>query len=195
MYCLSCGEEIRDDSTYCKHCGADVTGDEDIENEESTSTDDTGTSAADTGKPDYGTDSHTPDPEATNPDFGTTGSGTEASGSNNTEESIPATSSEGSSNTFAAITHVIAYFTWIIGPIIIYLIADDDYLKENAANAFNWQFTLFIYLVISAVLIILLVGVLMIAIFALLDLIFVIVATAKAAGGEAWTYPITIEVL
>ena len=100
------------------------------------------------------------------------------------------------SNTgMAAISHILALFLWILGPILIYAIADDPFVKQNAANATNWQIMLTIYMIISFVLVIVLIGILFIFLLILLDIIFIIIATIKAADGEAWKYPLTPELL
>ncbi len=95
----------------------------------------------------------------------------------------------------AALTHILALFTWILGPLLVYVFTDDEFVKENAANALNWQISFSIYMVISAVLMVVLIGFLFVVILGLLDLIFCIVAAVKASEGEAWDYPITINLL
>lgn len=97
--------------------------------------------------------------------------------------------------TIAALTHILALFTWVIGPIIILVASDDAFVKENARNALNWQIMLTIYMIISGILILLLVGFFLVFIFAILDLIFCIVAAVKAADGDAWKYPITLDLI
>lgn len=97
--------------------------------------------------------------------------------------------------TIAAVTHIVALFTWIIGPIIILVASDDEFVVENARNALNWQIILTVYLLISAILIIVLIGAFLLFIFAILDMIFCIIAAVKAADGEAWKYPITPDIV
>ncbi len=99
--------------------------------------------------------------------------------------------SSNGNTTLAALTHILALFTWVIGPVIVLLITEDEFVKENARNAINWQIFLFIYSLIGLVLVFLLVGIFVLLILGLLDLVFIIVATVKAADGEAWTYPLT----
>lgn len=97
--------------------------------------------------------------------------------------------------TMAAITHLLALFTWLIGPLVVLFVTDDEFVKENARNAINWQISLTIYSIVSSLLILLGIGLLLIAVLGLLDLIFIVVATVKASDGEAWSYPITIDLL
>jgi uncharacterized Tic20 family protein len=95
----------------------------------------------------------------------------------------------------AAITHILALFTGLLGPIIIYAVTDDPFVKENAANATNWQIMLIIYSIISGFLVLVLIGILFILVLVFLDFVFIILATIKATNGEAWEYPITPALL
>ncbi|MFP9060269.1 DUF4870 domain-containing protein [Natrialbaceae archaeon A-chndr2] len=97
--------------------------------------------------------------------------------------------------TFAAITHILALLTWVIGPLIVYLVTEDQFVKENARNALNWQIMFTIYMTVSAVLLLVLIGFVLILILPLLDLVFCIIAAIKASEGEAWTYPATPDIL
>ncbi|WP_227014937.1 DUF4870 domain-containing protein [Natronorubrum aibiense] len=47
--------------------------------------------------------------------------------------------------TFAAITHVLGRLTWIVGPLIVLLVTEDEFVEENARNALNWQLMFTIY--------------------------------------------------
>jgi len=93
----------------------------------------------------------------------------------------------------AAVAHIVGFVTSIIGPLIMYLILDDEFAKRNAANALNWQIMVFIYLLISGILTFLLIGLALIPLVLLLDLIFCIIAAVKASQGETWSYPITYD--
>jgi len=97
--------------------------------------------------------------------------------------------------TLGILTHVLAIFTGFIAPLIIYLIAKDKFTKDNAREALNWQITFILYMIISTILVIILVGFLMYAIFGVLNLIFCILAAVKASDGEVYTYPMTLRLL
>ncbi|GAB7090790.1 hypothetical protein JCM18237_10610 [Halorubrum luteum] len=109
--------------------------------------------------------------------------------------SVDVASSAPKNTTMAALTHVLALFTWVVGPLVVYLVTDDAFVKENARNALNWQISLTIYTLISLVLVLLVVGFLALIVIGLLDLVFIVIATVKAADGEAWSYPITIDIV
>jgi uncharacterized Tic20 family protein len=95
----------------------------------------------------------------------------------------------------AALAHILGLLTWVVGPLVIYLASDDEFAKENAANALNWQIMFTIYFTVSAVLVIALIGFLLMPLVGLLDLIFCILAAVKASDGEAWEYPLTPNIV
>lgn len=95
----------------------------------------------------------------------------------------------------AVLTHVLAYFTWIIGPLVVLIASKDSFAQNNARTALNWQISLTIYTVISFVLMLVLVGFVLIFVLALLDIVFTVLAAVRAADGEAWPYPMAIPFL
>jgi hypothetical protein len=95
----------------------------------------------------------------------------------------------------AAITHILALFTWLIGPLVVLLVSDDEFVKANARAAINWQIWLTIYSVIAGVLILVGIGLLLLPLLGLIDLVFVVIAAVKASNGEVWSYPLTIDLL
>lgn len=95
----------------------------------------------------------------------------------------------------AAITHILALFTWVLGPLLILVVTEDEFVKENAKNAINWQIFFAIYMIISMVLMLVLIGFLLALLVALLDLVFCILAAVKASDREAWSYPLTLDLL
>ncbi|EMA57278.1 DUF4870 domain-containing protein [Halorubrum lipolyticum] len=95
----------------------------------------------------------------------------------------------------AAITHILALFTWLIGPLVVLLVTDDEFVKSNARKAINWQIWLTIYSIIAGILILVGIGILLLPLLGLIDLVFVVIAAVKAADGEVWSYPLTIDLL
>jgi len=93
----------------------------------------------------------------------------------------------------AALTHILGLLTWVIGPLIVLLVTEDAFVKDNARNALNWQITFTIYFIVSLILLIVLIGIFTLFAVIILDLVFCIIAAVKAADGEAWRYPITIQ--
>lgn len=98
---------------------------------------------------------------------------------------------EDAGRSIAAITHVLGLLTWIVGPLVVLIVTNNAFVRENAKNALMWQLMLTIYGIISAILILVLVGIFLVFVLLFLDLIFCIIAAIKASEGETWTYPLT----
>lgn len=96
--------------------------------------------------------------------------------------------------TLASLTHVLGFFTWVIGPLVVLIVSDDPFVIQNAKNAVMWQLMVMIYGIISVILILFVVGLFLLVLLGLLDLIFCIVAAVKATDGIAWQYPLTPRV-
>jgi uncharacterized Tic20 family protein len=89
-----------------------------------------------------------------------------------------------------------------LGPLIVYLIKKDDhpYIRQQAAEALNFNLSVFIYAIVGGVifviLLVLLVGILLIPFViaaAIGWLVLVILAATKASKGEPYRYPLTIR--
>lgn len=93
----------------------------------------------------------------------------------------------------AAIAHLLALVTWLFGPLIIMLVAENPFVVRNAKNAVMWQVMLAIYSLLAGLLVIVLIGIPILLALWFLNLAFVIIATVKASEGEAWVYPLTPE--
>ncbi|MDD8060527.1 MULTISPECIES: DUF4870 domain-containing protein [Shewanella] len=88
-------------------------------------------------------------------------------------------------------------FGSVLGPLIVWLMKRDEYEFANQCgkNCLNFKLSLMIYAMISAVLILVGVGVLLLAALALLDIICTIIAIVKASDGIAYQYPLSIKFL
>lgn len=103
----------------------------------------------------------------------------------------------------AAITHILALFTWVIGPLVVLLVTDDEFVKANARKAINWQIWLTIYSIVGGLFVLvtavigigLLIAPILFSVLGLIDLVFIVIAAVKAADGEVWSYPLTIDLL
>lgn len=95
----------------------------------------------------------------------------------------------------AALAHLLGLFMWLVGPLLIYAVTDDPFVKQNAAYATNWQIMLTIYMTVSGFLILVIIGFFLIFILILVNLAFIVIATVKASDGVAWQYPLTPDLL
>jgi uncharacterized Tic20 family protein len=99
--------------------------------------------------------------------------------------------------TLAMLAQLLGIFTGFLGPLIIYLVngEKDPYVRHHSAEALNFQITLFIAYAISAVLIIVLIGLLLLPAVWIASLVFMIQATIAANRGEWYRYPINLRLV
>lgn len=100
----------------------------------------------------------------------------------------------GSERTLAAIAHLLGLVTWIFGPLVVLIVTEEAFVEENAKNALIWQLMLTLYMLVSAILVLVVVGLLFLLVLGVLDLAFCIIAAIKASEGKAWQYPLTPNV-
>ena len=83
----------------------------------------------------------------------------------------------------------------IIAPLVIWLVKRDesDFVAYHGKESLNFQISVTIYVFISFILALLLVGFLLVAILWIFNLIIVIIAGIKANDGEWYRYPLTIR--
>jgi hypothetical protein len=82
----------------------------------------------------------------------------------------------------------------VVGPLIAWAIKKDDpYVDFHGKEAMNFNISFFIYAVVSAILVLALVGLILLPAVALTWFALVIVATVKAGNGEHYRYPFTIR--
>ena len=95
----------------------------------------------------------------------------------------------------AALAHVAALFLGVIGSGLVYVVADDPFVRRNAANATNWQIMLIVYAIVSMFLVFFIFGIFLLFALIIANFAFIIIAAIKASNGEAWEYPLTPEIL
>lgn len=95
------------------------------------------------------------------------------------------------------LAHLLAIFTWFLGPLIIWLIKKDDhpYVDEQGKEALNFQITVTIAYCAAGVLSILCIGLLLFPLIWIGDLIFCILACIAANKGEHYRYPVSIRLI
>lgn len=99
--------------------------------------------------------------------------------------------------TWGVLMHIGAIFFGFLVPLIVWLIYRErsQTLNQQGRAALNWQISYVIYMAVSSILMVVLVGfVTMIAVL-ILDLVFCIIAAVKASDREAWKYPLSIPFL
>lgn len=99
--------------------------------------------------------------------------------------------------TMAVLIHVLLIFTGFVGPLIIWLIKKDQspFVDRHGRTALNFAITLTIASVVSAILILVLIGLVFLLILMVVGFVLPIMAAVKAGRGEEYTYPFTIKFL
>lgn len=90
---------------------------------------------------------------------------------------------------------LIVPFANLVAPIVIWQLKKNDMpeLDAHGKHVVNWQISMLIYAAVSAVLMFVLIGFLMLGILAILYLVFPLIGSIKANNGEFWHYPLTIK--
>lgn len=88
-------------------------------------------------------------------------------------------------------------FGHIAVPLVIWLMKKDEseFVRENALESLNFQISMTIWLVISAILTVVLIGIPMLIVLGIIDLVCIVLATIKASNGESYRYPLTIRLV
>lgn len=85
----------------------------------------------------------------------------------------------------------------IIAPLVIWLIKKDTmpFVNEHGKESLNFQLTLLIGYVISAVLVYFCIGIVMIGALVIVQIVFPLIAGIKAYDGQSYRYPMTIRMI
>ena len=98
---------------------------------------------------------------------------------------------------FAAGIYISSFFFPLLGPLIIWLIKKDDssFVDFHGREYFNFFISYTIYLIISGILIIVLIGFILLPIVGLFATIFTIIGAIKAFDGQIYRIPFVIRFL
>lgn len=114
-----------------------------------------------------------------------------------TVDTTPAVAVE--SRNWATMGHLSAFVQFVgipafLGPLAVWLLKrDDPFAADQAKEALNFNISILIYGILSAVAILLLVGLILLPIVAISWFVLVIVASVKASSGETYRYPFTLR--
>jgi uncharacterized protein len=105
--------------------------------------------------------------------------------------------------TFGMLAHLTALagfiipFGNILGPLVIWLMKKEQsaWVNQQGKESLNFQISITIYMIISAILTVIIIGFLLMVAVGLFSLIMVIIATMKTNGGEDYKYPLCIRLL
>ena len=85
----------------------------------------------------------------------------------------------------------------IFGPLIVWLLKRSEFpeIDEHGKESLNFQISMFIYSLISAVLCLVLIGFFLLGLLHVLNLVLVIVASVRASEGRVFRYPLAIRLI
>lgn len=97
--------------------------------------------------------------------------------------------------TFGMLSHLLAIVLGFIAPLIFWLIKKDEseYVAKHSKESLNFQISIAIYVIVSSILMVAIIGFILLPLVLLFDLIFIIIATLKANSGEFYKYPLCIR--
>lgn len=85
----------------------------------------------------------------------------------------------------------------IVLPIIMWTTnkAKSPLIDQHGKNILNWMISFFIYIIISSILILLIVGIFALIALCVMWFVFIIMGAVKANNKEIYTYPLSIQFL
>jgi len=97
--------------------------------------------------------------------------------------------------TWAVLAHLSIFVFALIGPLVIYLVKRDTspFTRYHAAEALNFHITLTIASIVSAVLVLVLIGVFLLLAIFIGGAVLGVLAALAAGRGETYRYPFTIR--
>ncbi|MCL6479208.1 MAG: DUF4870 domain-containing protein [Peptococcaceae bacterium] len=83
----------------------------------------------------------------------------------------------------------------IIVPLVLWLMKKDQYpfVEYHGKEALNFNISMTIYVIVSLILAIILIGFVLLFVLAILEIVFIIMATIEANKGGYYRYPLTIR--
>jgi hypothetical protein len=99
--------------------------------------------------------------------------------------------------TLAILSHVLCFVVSFIAPLVIYLVKKDEsqFVAAHAKESLNFQISLFIYCIISAILIFVIIGIFLLWAISIFAIVLMIVATIRASEGKLYRYPFCIRLI
>ena len=85
----------------------------------------------------------------------------------------------------------------ILGPLIIWLAkrGDSAEIDAHGKESLNFQISMLIYGIISAILCLIVIGFLLLALLHILNVVLVVVASIQASEGKLYRYPLSIRLI
>jgi uncharacterized Tic20 family protein len=90
-------------------------------------------------------------------------------------------------------THLGGIFFGFVPSLLVYLVKNDGWIKDNARNALNWQLTTLVYYGICWALVFVIIGLFLPGLVVALNVVFCLIAAVTTSKGEAYRYPLSFE--
>jgi uncharacterized Tic20 family protein len=83
----------------------------------------------------------------------------------------------------------------LLGPLVVWLLKRNEFpfVDEQGKESLNFQLSMTIYSVVSAVLILIAIGIFLLIGLVIADLVLVVIASVKISNGKSYRYPFTIR--
>ncbi|HLM62646.1 MAG TPA: DUF4870 domain-containing protein [Pyrinomonadaceae bacterium] len=93
--------------------------------------------------------------------------------------------------------NIIIPFAGVIVPVVLWQVKKEEMpqLDAHGKMVTNWLISSLIYMVVSLVLMLVLIGILGVIAVGIMSVVFPIIGAIKANNGELWEYPLTIKFL
>ncbi len=97
----------------------------------------------------------------------------------------------------ALLTHILGFFTRVLGPLIIWLIKKDQskFLDHHGKQALNFQITVLIVYAVGSLTTFLVIGCIILPAVLVVDIVFSILAALAGSRGEWYRYPLALPLL
>lgn len=97
----------------------------------------------------------------------------------------------------SALSGFIIPFGSLLGPLVVWQIKKNQYpiVDDQGKEALNFQITVTLAAIVSAILIVLLIGIFLLIAVGIASLVFTIIAAIKANNGETYRYPFTLRLI
>ena len=82
----------------------------------------------------------------------------------------------------------------VVGPLVVWLLKREEssFVDRHGKAALNFQISLMIYMLISAILVLVLIGIIMLIGLFIFDLVYTIIAMIRASDDKEMKYPLAI---
>jgi len=85
----------------------------------------------------------------------------------------------------------------LLAPLVVLLAKGDEsqFVRRHAVESLNFQINAFVYTIVLALLIFVLIGIVLLPIYAVFYIVCVVLGTIRASSGEEFRYPMTVRVV